>query len=342
MNFLRKIEAPEITVNQELLRDTLDLFSNRRAGHMGKWMYSYPLFEGDPVRGAELWAKVIENAKNGSPYYVFNDERTLIQKASPQIASYLTQNYSLIDLGPGSRDAFTGKIEPIIKAGIHAREYIGVDISTSILDDIERQVQQSYPFISAKTVNTDFFEAAFKYPSAQPAELSVLFGLTLFNLCIDPRIAGLPEQLLSSYLNRLASHFRTENGLLVITQDTNQDPEALAKAYETNRTYQCTLLHRIARDLPIDGNYDPNGFELVMEFHPDTKAYSMSFQATKPMRFSIDGELFNVEKNERFYFHNCFKFSAEQFIDITRQSKLDHVEMITDGTTSVLHVLIPR
>lgn len=339
MNAAQKITIQSQKVDPELLQDACDLFAGRRAGHMGKWMYSYPLYENDPVRGAELWAKVVEDAKNGSPYYVFNDERALIQKAAPVIASYITQNCSLVDLGPGSKDAFTGKIDPIIKTNSYIREYVGVDISTSILNDIDGYVQGTHPFLGTRTANADFFADAFRYPSSQPSELAVLFGLTLFNLCIDPRVPELPEMVLGSYLTRLGQHFRTRNGLLVITQDTNQDPELLAHAYATNKDYESTLLYRIPRDLPVAGDYDPLGFELVMKFHPETKAYSMSFQAQKSMNFSIGGEAFTVTAGDRFYFHNCFKLGAEDFVRIAAQSNLTHLKMIDDGNHTVLHIL---
>lgn len=327
--------------NPELLQDVCDLFSGRRAGHMGKWMYSYPLNQDDPVRGVELWAKVIADAKNGSPYYVFNDERALIQKAAPIIASYLKKDCSLIDLGPGSVDAFSGKIAPIIDASPFVKEYVGVDISTSILESTGAHAAEKNPGLSIKNFHADFFDTPFQYPTSEPSELAVLFGLTLFNLCVDPRVEKLPELLLRSYLNKLKRHFRTENGLLVITQDTNQDPESLAHAYETNRDYQSTLLYRISRDLPVWGEYDPKEFELMMDFYPETNAYAMSFRAKKKMRFSIGQEAFEVGEGDQFYFHNCFKFNAEQFMSIVDESEFQHLEMLTDGKKSVLHILKP-
>ncbi len=331
----------ENSFDASFAKDVRDLFANRRAGHLGKWMYSLPLYDGDPVRGAELWTNVIEDAKNGSAYYVFNDERILIRQAAPLIASYIKNDCSLIDLGPGSKDAFLNKILPLINASNKSiKEYIGVDICPSTLDTLGSLAKETCSDVTVKTLVADFLDTPFKYPADNPSELAVLFGLTLFNLCIDPRVEELPELLLSRYLKNLGAHFKNQNGILVVTQDTNRDAALLAEAYETNRAYEETVLYRIARDLPISEGYDPEAFEMVMEFHENTGAYSMSFVATRNMDFQIDDEKFFLQSGERFYFHNSYKLQPHIFHAAAKFAGFEVIETImSDNKRSALHII---
>ena len=62
----------------EFHQDVIDWFLGKRAGHLSKWLYSTPQFPGDKACGVDAWAKVAEQAKQGSTYYYCQTRRHLV------------------------------------------------------------------------------------------------------------------------------------------------------------------------------------------------------------------------------------------------------------------------
>jgi hypothetical protein len=74
------IKETEQLQNAEFLQDVADFFAMRRSGHLSKWLYSNPKFEGDKACGVDAWEKVARAARNGDAYYVFRAEKAIIDK----------------------------------------------------------------------------------------------------------------------------------------------------------------------------------------------------------------------------------------------------------------------
>ena len=338
------LTAPQPDLNlhrSEFSQDILDFFQERRAGHLSKWLYSVAQFTGDPVNGTSAWAHVVVEAKQGSPYYPFRDERSVIQYAAEKVAGYFPPSTRLIDLGPGSEDALKNKVFPILKAANHnISEYVAVDVSTESLDMAMENVSSCFPNLGIKSSHHDFILDNFTYGFGPLCEASVFFGLTLFNLPIDPRVKNLPERLLISQIQRIASHMTADKKYLLVTQDTNQNLDTLHKAYMAISPYYRPLLYRIVRDLNVQGDFDPRAFTLDVDFFEETKACSVCFVAQKDMRFSIDGQNQIVRKNQRLYFHNAFKFSPDTFKNCAQQAGFDVIDTIVqDRNPCILHIL---
>lgn len=319
--------------------DVCDWFSGRRAGHMSKWLYSEPQFQGDRANGAIEWAKAVEQAKNGSPYYVFREEEAIIRHAAPEVSRLFDCTTSLVDLGPGSRDAIINKIYPIRQNGNgHIAEYIGVDVSEAILGDAKAAIFDLDKDLAFKSVHRNFYDS-FLYPSIGQQIVTCFFGLTICNMTIDPRVVDLPEKMLSSYFSILKGHMGRKPGYLLVTQDINQDEETLRDAYMTRNDFYRTLLHRIERDIPIQGNYDPDAFDLDMRFFEETQAFGIYFVPNKAMSFSIGHEEFNLERGQELYFHNAFKFDIPTFQRAAFAGGFEIEGTIQNGSRCVLHVL---
>jgi L-histidine Nalpha-methyltransferase len=321
----------------EFAQDVQDFFSGRRAGHLSRWLYSVPQFPGDKACGVDAWAKVAEEAKQGSPYYVFKDEEAVIAKATATVAHLFQDQTRLIDLGPGSVDALNNKIFPFIYAGQgKVSDYVAVDVSTKSLQMAQENVAAAFPDIKVKTLNQDFIQDRFAYGDARSCEVGLFFGLTLFNMPIDPRVKGLPEKMLTASLLRIKSHFTSPNSYLVVTQDTNQNIETLRAAYMTRKPVYMTLPHRIARDLNVQEGFDPDGFDLDIEFMPETQACAMCFIARHDMVFSVDGHDFALHRGQRLYFHNAFKFDQAFFTSAAERTGIQVLETVFESTNPCL------
>lgn len=327
-------------IDRDLLNDTLDWFSGKRSGHMSKWLYSSAKYEGDKANGAAIWAEVVKGSKAGSPYYVYRDENEAIAHAVNELSSLISVPTTLVDLGPGSREALEGKIFPLIKASRnYIAEYVGVDISRGILSMAEQAIDQSFKGLPANTLYGDFFSEKLSYTNAPNSILTLFYGLTMFNLAIDPRVEGLPELLLGSYLKRLKAHFGSHAGYLVISQDANQDPESLIAAYQEASQYYPPLLHRIIRDLPIKGDFDPDVFDLCIDYTPATKMVGMAFVPSKEMKFEIGGKEIALVPEEKLYFATAFKPDIQTVQDLAVVAGFEVEKTIQNDSNCVLHIL---
>jgi len=330
-------KIPQTTFSE----DTVDWFRKQRSGHMAKWLFSSPKFDGDKACGATVWEKVIAQAKTNSDYYVFQDELSIINAALPKLKNHFKSPLTLVDLGPGSKDAIESKTCPIISE-LHSlvRQYISIDTNQDFLKSAHQIISGYYPQVANGSLCLDFIEDSFRFPAKENTTVGLVFGITLCNMLIDPREKDLSIFLLASSFRRLRSHFSTAEGYLIITQDTNQDERKLKAAYTAISEYFYPLLHRIRRDLAVFGNYDPKNFSLDLQFIKETKAFSVSFVADKKMTFTVDGNLINLKAGDRLYMGNSFKFDKTQFLEVANSAGFSHIETIEQpNNPCILHIM---
>lgn len=335
------LAAPRI-IDPHFLMDTLDWFEKRRAGHMSKWLYSSPLYKGDKANGANIWADVVKGSKAGSPYYVYRDEYKAIGAAIGALSQLIRRTTMLADLGPGSFEALAGKVFPLIEAsqGL-VREYMGIDISAGILDMADTSMMKQFPHIKRKQACKDFFSESVPFSTQADQVIALFYGLTMFNLAIDPTVQGLPDMLLASYFKRLRGHFGDKDGFLVISQDANQDGESLTAAYREASRYYPPLLHRILRDLPITGDFDPKAFEICIDYTPETKMVGMAFITNRSLRFEVGERPVHLLKGEKLYFATAFKPDLLAVQKLAMDAGFSAQETVGNDSHCVLHVLKP-
>jgi hypothetical protein len=100
-----------------------------------------------------------------------------------------------------------------------------------------------------------------------------------------------------------------------------------------------TLPHLIARDVSINGYFNPDGFDMDVEFIPQTQACAMSLVANEDMNFMADGMAVSLKKGKRLYFHNAFKFDEETFLKSAKTAgfHLEHTERVPENPC-LLHI----
>lgn len=323
--------------NKEFLDDICDFFAGRRAGHAGTWRYSEPLFKGDKVNGMYHWGEFVKTARAGSAYYVVNDELDVIRRAAPQISNVIPGALTAVDMGPGSKEAVLEKVGPFLNTGM-VSSYVAVDIVKECVERTAKIVAEHFPEISFFGLNRDFYREPMAFPvSGTP--VMMMFGQTLFNLPVDPLDANAYEPLMMERLLRFRMHLGTY-GYLVITQDCNQDGQSLYDAYMTEADFDLNLLYRIQRDLPVSDSFNPDDFAFEPCWVPETGAASHTYVAKKDLHFSIGDEAFSLKRGQRFYMHNTYKFSVDQFLAMARRAYFEPVftEKSHSGRVA-LHVL---
>lgn len=327
----------KINDNPDFSKDIRDFFSGRKSGHIGTWRYSEPLYKGDIVNGMYHWGQFIKNAQSHGVYYIFNDEVNVIKKFAPKIQSLLPEILTLIDMGPGSKEAVLEKIGPLFKTG-QISSYVAVDVVKECVERTNKIIADNFPDISFFGMAEDFYQETLKIPvSGMPVML--MFGQTLFNLPIHPLDKILPTSIVVDRLLRFRSHLRF-GGYLLVAQDINQNGDDLVNAYAGEKEFAENLLYRIQRDLPVSDEFDPAQFSFEPCWVPETGALAHSYICKQDMSFSVSGESFFFKKNKRLYLHNTYKFPVDAFLNMAQNARFDvvHTEF-SDSERMALHLL---
>lgn len=329
---LMKLPKEQQRYNKTFAKDIRDFFSERKSGHVGIWRYSEPMYEGDKVNGMGHWADYIKKAKAGNAYYVPNGEIEALNALMKNIRSHVKGDATVIDLGPGSEEALLGKVRPVLEA-LDSKHYIGVDIVPELLTRMQECLKAHSPDIQFTGINSDFYQNKIKLPTDTTLVMAI-FGQTIINLPIDPRVEKLPDMVLGSYFKRFHSHLNG-NGYFIAAQDTNQNEADFHDAYMTGADFHLNLLYRIARDLPVSDGFDPDAFSFKITFFKETGAMAYTYVCQKSMVFKLEGETFFLSKGQEFYLHNSYKFVADRFISIAKDSGFTAIDTHFDADQKV-------
>jgi uncharacterized SAM-dependent methyltransferase len=327
-----------IAQNQAFLADMQDLFSGRRFGHVGKWRFSEPLFPGDVVNGIQIWNRLTERAKNGGKYYIFSDEVNLIRVSLPDILSFITEDTTLIDLGPGSQEAILDKVVVILEAaGDMISDYIAVDYAPEILKNAKALFASRFPHIKFTPILGDIFS-----PLALPLRgnrLAVIFGQTMFNIATNPFDYALAREKILEMLVALRAHLRPGEKI-VIPQNCSEDREEIEAAYREQEEVWLNLFHRAKRDLPIKGSYDPGGFSFEPYWVHSSSILSHSAVPKVAMSFEIGGEVISLTPRDRLYLHNTVVYPESVFRRMTEAAGFSSIYRgINETRRMALHIL---
>lgn len=298
------------------LVDMQDFFAGRRFAHVGKWRYSEPMFEGDTVNGIEIWNRLTERAKFGGKYYIFSDEVNLIRTCLAEIVEFISEDTAFVDLGPGSQEAILDKVGVILEAASgRIREYVAVDLVPEILVNAKALLARRFPNLMFTPTLGDMF-GLMDLPKGRDRFVAI-FGQTMFNIAISPldHAAGRGEIL--ERLSALRRQLRPGEKL-VIPQNCSEDREEIEAAYREQAEVWLNLFHRVLRDLPITGAYDPDAFAFEPFWVPSSYILSHSVISTKPMRFELGGKAVSLDRGSRLYLHNTVVYPRGLFEELTR------------------------
>ena len=300
-----------VAPDQAFLADMQDLFSGRRFAHAGYWRYSEPSFPGDIVNGVELWNRITERAKDGGSYYIFSDEVSLIRASLPDILRFISEDTAFIDLGPGSKEAILDKVGVILESG-RKQDYrvYSRGLAPEILKNAETLFACRYPAIKFTPLLGDIFSPLTLPPRGN--RFAVIFGQTMFNLAVSPFDDALAKEKISRMLAGLRAHLRPGERI-AIPQNCSEDREEIEAAYREQEAVWLNLFHRVQRDLPIKGDYDPEGFSFQPYWIPSSSILAHSVLPTKAMTFEIGGEIISLVPGDRLYLHNTAIYPESVF-----------------------------
>jgi dimethylhistidine N-methyltransferase len=243
-------------------------------------------------------------------YYLTDCEYEIFNTYKHDLLSHFQvgdQAFQLIEFGAG--DGYKTKVllEHFLQEQAEFK-YSPIDISASVLSDLQSDLQIAYPELKVETLNNEYFKALDSISHSQELRKVILFlGSNIGNFGYDQAV-----EFLLQLKSKLTSH-----DLLMIGFDLKKDPEVIIDAYSDphgiTRDFNLNLLVRINREL--GGNFDLNCFKHWAMYHPltgETKSYLISKEEQEV-------EISALNKS--------FHFKAWEAIDMEISQKYD-LEMI--------------
>jgi uncharacterized SAM-dependent methyltransferase len=314
---------------------TSDLIAHRareRFGGLGNWEYSKPRFgdPNDPVRGAQLWGEFLHNTP---AYYILNAEIQLAERVANMLPQFIDEPVSLHFLGIGTPDIFAQKDLTVTEQFNQVASVSVYDMNIDYINAAYHELEKATLEVKDRTMHViNFFEQNLRLydpkdmRSMNARRVATMFGGTLLNL-EGRTMNGPPER---QAIERLTLMRRSvvKGGYFIVSQDANDNPEKIVKAYEGQGEFACNLGHLINRDTPYQ--VDTTRTRFNVQFH--SNAHVLAHYLT--LDFEDIGE-------RRIHFNNSYKIPTAQFIQWAEAAGFAHVHTETEDGVN-LHVLEAR
>ena len=284
----------------------------------------YELFTTNPNKDMLKYAyqdSAVYDAVTKSPdYYLFREEVELIEQNKETLSLVLEGIDTVVELGPGSENGLASKTIPLLSYAANLRKYIAVDISQGYLEKIGEYISK-HTDVEVNLVQADFIKEKLEDLHEYNPKAILLLGSTLGGFCHSER-----EMLLSNIFNMMNS-----NDILILTADTNSDPESLLRAYndESCITFVSEIFKSYAM---LNADFKPcyNQFDVTIEWNSDTKCVDYYFVAAHDTSFYIEqcghvdlhvGQKFQIVRSHKFDEQEIllyFKNSCSTIVNILR------------------------
>jgi uncharacterized SAM-dependent methyltransferase len=299
-------QASSLKLKQAFETDTYAWFKGQRHGHMGKWQYGEPEYEGDPVRGAKLW-DIWEQAATDDN--MLARQGRIIKEQIDDMISLTKPRHTLIDLGPGGLHAVMSNTIPFIEGYNNDLDtYIAIDLASGASEGAVNKVSSICPELNCFALNDDFLKAGLHIP-ATGQSAALFMGGTIGNFEAEPNTSQAIE-LMAKKIVKL-KQVLPDNTVVFIGLEATQDPDMLYTDYDDPRhaEYEINLMHQIKRDIiPDEEGFDPYAWKYSMAWYPDAHQFCHIAKSTTDQKFSMWGDRIHLPKGTQLVVDNSFKF----------------------------------
>lgn len=305
-----------------IAQDYIDLFSNRRKGHMGKYVY---------MHRPEIYDDVLRDEH----YYPFKEEREILLTKSPHIIDSFEDIEEVIEMGPGSRVSMTAKTLPFLKSlsqAFHLSEYKALDFNIKYAQQACDFVKEKFPDVKTKPIVGDFLEPnTFKSLNNFSGKKKLLFGFgqSIFANNIDSNIRIILDNI-SLLINK--------GDYLLISLDINKDAKLLEKAYDNPPAYQLLLnaMHYLKNTFNIE-TFDANAFQQLCYWDEQENAVQLGLEATKDQSLTINNNTFSIKEAQKLNMTYSRRFEVSKVKEILLEKGIKINEIVKEeGNTFVV------
>ena len=251
-----------------------------------RWLYDR--------RGSELFEAITALPE----YYPARTEHSILSRAVSEIAALIGPKRAVVEFGSGS-SAKT----PILLSEVSPAAYVPIDISVEFLRESVTALSTTFPDLPIFPIEGDF-TGTLELPHATygMARLGFFPGSTIGNLLVPDAV-----DLLRAMAATLSA-----GSMLLIGVDRVKDADILLPAYDdaqgVTAAFNLNLLHRINREL--SGTIPVDAFSHVVRWNDVETRIEMHLEATRDVKFLVDGRSFSMTRGETIHTENSFKYDA--------------------------------
>lgn len=264
--------------------DILRCFEQETLAIPARWLYDR--------QGSELFEQITDLPE----YYPTRTETTLLKQYSGQVAEITGNGRVIVEFGSGS----STKTPHLLRAAAPAA-YVPIDISGEFLTHSSAQLQTQFPDLPIYPLEADFMrKLTLPDEVADIPKLGFFPGSTIGNM-----IARTSVDLLRFMRETLGT-----GSQLLIGFDRIKDADVLVAAYDDSAgvtaEFSLNLLHRVNREM--DGDIAVDQFRHVAIWNDLYARIEIYLEALSDMRFSIDGNQFEMAKGQKIHIENSHKY----------------------------------
>lgn len=261
-------------------------------------------------------------------YYLTRAEHEIFSKKVSalihNIGVCVDSHFELIELGAGDGTK-TKELLQALSQQKYSFDYLPVDISSNVLNMLEKNIKQSLPHISLKKQCGDYFHMLSSLKSNQHKKVVLFLGSNIGNMS---------DEEAKKFLNTLSDTLNSGD-TLVLGVDLIKDKNIILPAYNDKRgitkAFNLNLLSRINSQL--GGNFNIANFEHTPEYLEDegiAKSYLTS-KVDQIIHIEKTGHDYIFNKGEKIYTEMSRKYDDSIIKKITAHSGLTITHKLSDS-----------
>lgn len=274
----------------------------------------------------EAGDKLFQQIMDSDEYYPTNCEMEIFKEQTPNLAETLKNGFNffdLVELGAGDATKSSYLLKQLIEEKANF-SYLPIDISSHIIDDLEKNLPQQIPGLQVKGLNGEYFEMLKKATQISSKRKVVLF--------MGANIGNMPVEEAHKFCNKLREHLSKED-LLLIGFDLKKHPRIIRAAYNDAQGYtkefNLNLLRRINREL--GANFNVEAFDHYPSYDPQTGSCKSYLISLKKQLVLIEGNEIQFEENEYILMEISQKYSVSETEHMAQKASFKPVKHFFDS-----------
>jgi len=232
--------------------------------------------------------KIFQEIMAMPEYYLTTCEYDILKENKEDIAQTFssTTDFDLIELGAGDGKKTKLLLKELVEKD-YKFNYLPVDISQNVLDELESALKEEIPAVRVKTQQGTYFETLEKLAEFNSRKKVILV--------LGSNIGNLSHSEAVDFLRNIADAM-SDDDMLFMGFDQKKDPHAIMKAYNDpagiTERFNKNLLVRINSEL--QGEFDTSKFIHWENYDPETgtaRSFLVSKEAQKVKIGKLDLEV---------------------------------------------------
>jgi len=243
-----------------------------------KWFYD--------KKGDKLFQKIMELPE----YYLTSYEYNIIEKHQQEIGKLFDepQGFDLVELGAGDGKKTKILLEKFYEENLEFT-YRPIDISASVLEELEESIQEKWPQLDIQTEQGMYFDVLKKLGNRDTARKMVI-------MVLGSNIGNLTHPQAIDFLVNIRKSMQPED-LLFMGLDQKKDPQQILNAYNDTQDitaeFNKNILRRINTEL--DSNFNTEAFKHWPVYDPETGTAKSFLVSTTQQKVTL--KKLNIEVN---------------------------------------------